>query len=219
MLLEQNRDIANNDNLTGSLNAFLENYMRNEFDDFLPAQVVSHDRIKNRVVLQILVQMVDTNNSKKSRARLVEVPVFRFGGGGFFISVPINPGDFGWVKASDRDISLIIASGGKINEPNTKRLHKFSDALFYPDMLKGWLIDGKNADALVIQSLDGSTCIALDSGRIEMDTTSFIVNATTIQLNSTSLKHNSKNIGDTHNHPQNDGSHFGGGVDTSSPNA
>lgn len=45
------------------------------------------------------------------------------------------------------------------------------------------------------------------------------VNITTqaVRINSASLQHNNINVGSTHVHPQNNGSHFGGGVNTSSP--
>jgi len=45
------------------------------------------------------------------------------------------------------------------------------------------------------------------------------LNATgNIAITSKTLSHNGINIGDTHNHPQNSGNHFGGGANTSAPN-
>ena len=40
----------------------------------------------------------------------------------------------------------------------------------------------------------------------------------TASITATRVEHNGINIGDTHNHPQNDGDHYGGGVNTSAPN-
>lgn len=40
----------------------------------------------------------------------------------------------------------------------------------------------------------------------------------TVSITATRVEHNGINIGDTHNHPQNDGDHYGGGVNTSAPN-
>ncbi|BAS67614.1 phage baseplate assembly protein domain-containing protein [Bathymodiolus septemdierum thioautotrophic gill symbiont] len=46
------------------------------------------------------------------------------------------------------------------------------------------------------------------------------INATgNIAITSQTLSHNGINVGDTHNHPQNSGDHFGGGTNTSAPNA
>ena len=204
--------------LTSNLRLFFESFIKENLDDMLPCKVVTHNRNTNRVDLQPLIMLKATDGSKINRQVIKNIPVFRFGGGGFFISIPIKVGDFGWIKANDRDISLMIQSGGNTDIPNTKRLHSFNDGLFFPDTLKDWVINGKNANALVISSLDGSTCIAVDNGRVEIDTQDLIINATNIQFNSSSFRHNSKNVGDTHSHPQNDGNHFGGGVNTNPPN-
>ena len=204
--------------LTSNIRLFFESFVKENLDDMLPCKVVAHNRVINRVDLQPLIMLKATDGSKINRQIIKNIPVFRFGGGGFFISVPIKVGDFGWIKANDRDISLMIQSGGKADIPNTKRLHSFNDGLFFPDTLKDWVIDGKNANALVISSLDGSTCIAVDNGRVEIDTQDLIINATNIQFNSSTFRHNDKNVGDTHSHPQNDGNHFGGGVNTNPPN-
>lgn len=204
--------------LTSNLRLFFESFVKENLDDMLPCKVVAHNRNTNRVDLQPLIMLKATDGSKFNRQIIKNIPVFRFGGGGFFVSVPIKVGDFGWIKANDRDISLMVQSGGGTDIPNTKRLHSFNDGLFFPDTLKDWVIDGKNANALVVSSLDGSTCIAVDNGRVEIDTQDLIINATNIQFNSSTFRHNDKNVGDTHNHPQNDGNHFGGGVDTNPPN-
>lgn len=212
-------EIPKNNDLTSNLKMFIESFVRDDLDNMLPCQVISHDRVKNRVDIKVLIMLKTTAGEKISRQVIRNIPVFRFGGGGFFFSVPIKAGDFGWIKANDRDISLMFQSGGKEDIPNTKRLHKFNDGLFFPDTLKEWVINGKNAEAVVISSMDGASCIAIDKNRIEIDTTDLIINATNVQINGSTLKHNSKNVGDTHTHPQNAGDHFGGGVDTSAPNA
>ncbi|WP_418187323.1 Gp138 family membrane-puncturing spike protein [Aliarcobacter lanthieri] len=216
MLIPNNTPPKNE--LTANLKMFIESFIKENLDDMLPCRVIAHNRDTNRVDLQPLIMLKTTDGNKLNRQIIKNIPVFRFGGGGFFISVPINNGDFGWIKANDRDISLMFQGNGKADIPNTKRLHSFNDGLFFPDTLKDWIIDGKNANALVLSSLDGSTCLALDNGRVEMDTQDLIINATNVQINSSTLKHNDKNIGDTHNHPQNDGNHFGGGVNTNPPN-
>lgn len=204
--------------LTSNLRLFFESFIKENLDDMLPCKVVAHNRDTNRVDIQPLIMLKATDGSKINRQVIKNIPVFRFGGGGFFISVPIKVGDFGWIKANDRDISLMVQSGGKADIPNTKRLHSFNDGLFFPDTLKDWIIDNKNANALVISSMDGSTCIAVDNGRVEIDTQDLIINATNIQFNSSTFKHNDKNVGDTHNHLQNNGNDQGGGVNTNPPN-
>jgi hypothetical protein len=157
----------------------LKKLMRSEtmkIDDMLPATVVSYDEDANRATIQPLVTMMTQDGEKVSRAQVFDAPVFRFGGGGFFIRYPIKAGDFGWLKANDRDISLILQNGGVQEDmPNTERLHSFSDALFIPDALKGWAVAGKNKDAMVIQSLDGKSVIALHNNKI-------VIEAGTVEL-------------------------------------
>ena len=162
--------------LAGSMQALLRAFARDNLDDMLPAKVVSYNQASNRAVIQPLVMIGTTDGAKVSRARCANVPVFRFGGGGFFIAMPLKAGDFGWLKANDRDTSLIFQGGGQEDWPNTERLHSFSDAMFFPDTLKDWAINGKNADALVIQSLAGETCLALADGRVEIDSTEIKLN-------------------------------------------
>lgn len=206
-----NSDIASESSLAGQLMGAFRNLMMNT-DDMLPATVVSYDDETNRAVIKPLVMMVSTEGQRISRAPVQNIPVFRFGGGGFFIRAPVKPGDFGWLKANDRDISLIFQRGGLEDEPNTHRMKTFSDAMFFPDSVKGWLIDGKNIDALVIQSLDGSVCLSLHGDKAVIDAPAFEVNAPEIALNgnvtvtgnSTSvggtMTHNGKNIGANHQH-------------------
>ncbi len=212
-----NSDMASDGSLAGQFAAAFRNLLMN-IDDMLPATVVSYDDTSNRAVIKPLVMMVTTGGRKVARGVLANIPVFRFGGGGFFIRMPVKPGDFGWLKANDRDISLVFQRGGLEDEPNTARLHTFSDAMFFPDTLKGWAIDGKNTDALVVQSADGSVCLSLHGDKAVLDTPLFEVNApetiytgnVTINGNHAvngdsnasggTLKHNGKDIGSTHKH-------------------
>lgn len=157
-------DNANDGELAGTLNEFLRAWLRDEVNDMMPATVVSYDEASNKAVLRPLVMIGTTGGAKVSRAEVSGIPVYRFGGGGFFIRFPIKAGDLGWIKANDRDISLVLQRGGLEDWPNTKRLHSFSDAMFFPDAMKGWIIDEKNKDAAVFQSLDGSACISVHGG-------------------------------------------------------
>ena len=175
----------------------LQNFLRG-VDDMIPAKVVSYDDTTNRAVIKPLVMLGTTDGQKISRAQLSNIPVFRFGGGGFFIRFPVKPGDFGWLKATDRDMSLIMQRGGLEDWPNTLRQHSFSDGMFFPDTLKSWVIDGANADALVIQSLDGSVCVSLHSGKVKIEAADIEV-VGNMSVTGT-MTNNGVNIGSTHVH-------------------
>lgn len=137
-------------------------------DDMLPARVLAYDDATGFATVQPIVQVGTTSGAKVSRAPIANIKTLRMGAGGFFIRFPIKAGDLGWIKANDRDISLILQSSGGEDWPNTKRLHSFSDALFIPDTFRGWAIDGGNIDALVIQSMDGTVCISVHNDKVHV---------------------------------------------------
>lgn len=161
-------DPADEDSLVGAFRSVLTKFLQN-VDDMLPATVIAYDRARNRATVQPQVMMGTTDGKKVSRAQVAEVPVLNFGGGGFVLSFPIKPGDLGWIKASDRDISLFLQG---LNEewPNTRRLHSFSDGLFIPDVMRQWTLDGADQERAVLQSTDGATRIAIGANTVEITT-------------------------------------------------
>lgn len=163
-----NADSANTDSLAGGVDAFLAGWVRDNLDDMLPAVVVSYDPASNRATIKPLVMIGTTDGSKKSRATVSNIPVFRFGAGGFFQRYPVKAGDFGWLKANDRDISLVLQRGGQQDWPNTKRRHNFSDAMFFPDTIKDWIVAGADVDALTLQSLDGQSVVSIAADNVEV---------------------------------------------------
>ena len=160
------RDPANDDSLTGAFKLILRKMTQN-LDDMLPCIVISHDRDANRVHVRPIIRIVDTLQNQHSRDVLASVPVLNLGAGGFFINFNIPAGSLGWIKASDRDISLFLQSY-KEEAPNTQRMHSFSDGLFIPDTMTGYTIDGEDDEAMVIQNLSGSVKIALDETSIRL---------------------------------------------------
>lgn len=194
-LQKPDKDQANTGSMAGQLRAAMNKWLMNEVDDMMPARVVSYDDATNRAVIQPLVMVGTTSGTKISRASLPNIPVFRFGGGGFFMRFPLNPGDFGWLKANDRDISLVMQARGGEDWPNTKRLHSFSDAMFFPDTVRDWVINGADANAAVLQSVDGFSVVSVGSAGIELR-----VGAQVLSLTAAGLFHNGVNIGATHVH-------------------
>jgi len=215
-----NTQQANSGNMGGITNEFLANWLRNEVDGMVPARVVSYDDTTNRAILHPIVMMGGTDGSKIARADVHNIPVYRFGGGGIFMRFPLKAGDLGWLAANDNDISLIMQGGGVEDWPNTERQCKFSDAVFFPDTLKSWIIDGANADNAVWQTLDGTTCIALGANGVKINRLTAVIDVTaahvklslggvSIELTAAGInmisppgtfKHNGKNVGDTHTH-------------------
>lgn len=153
------RDPANDDSILGMLRNVLDKFLLG-VDDMLPAQVVAFDRDANRVQVQPLVMLLTTNGDKVQRAQVASVPVVQLGAGGFVLNFNLKPGDFGYIKANDRDISLVM-QGGTMSSPNTLRKHSFEDGVFIPVVDRQFVIDPEDADNPVFQSNDGVVNFAL----------------------------------------------------------
>lgn len=158
-------DPADEESLVGVFRAVLAKFLQG-VDDCLPC-VVTGVSGRDRVTVQPQIMMGATDGSKVSRAPLASVPILNLGAGGFVMSFPVKVGDFGWIKASDRDTSLFF-QGMKEDWPNTKRMHSFSDGFFIPHLMRAWTLDGADADRVVIQSVDGSTRVAIGAGIVEV---------------------------------------------------
>lgn len=160
------KDPARLGGLPGALREILGKFLQS-VDDMLPAKVISYDRMKNTASVQPLIAVMTTNGDAVSRAVIASVPVFSFGGGNFMINFPLKKGDLGWIKASDRDISLFVQSL-KESKPNTVRKHSFEDGIFFPDAFRNYTLSDEDAENLVIQTLDSKTRISLWSDRVKI---------------------------------------------------
>ncbi len=153
--------------VTGAMTEILTKFLNSSIDDMLPAKIVSYDRDSNRATIQPLIAMVATDDSVISRNQLASIPVLNLGGGGFLLSFNLNPGDLGWIKASDRDISDFIKSYSEA-VPTTKRTHDFNNGLFIPHVMNGYSIDSEDEENAVLQSTDGTVRVSLFSDKIKI---------------------------------------------------
>ena len=153
------RNPANDDTMVGMLREVLRKTLQNT-DDMLPAKVQVYDRATNRARVTPLIEVVTTEGERVQRADIPSIPVMLLGGGGFFLSFHLPAGSLGWIKASDRDISLFLQSYTQ-HAPNTRRLHSFEDALFIPDVMTGYTIAQEDNEAFVLQNLDGTVRISM----------------------------------------------------------
>ena len=167
-------NISEQESLAGVIKFMIRKHQQ-QTDDMLPAVIVSYDRTTNRAKVQPLIAYVTTANQQVKRAPVGSVPVLTLGGGGFVMSFPLKPGDLGWIKANDRDLSTFWQNLGPAAPPS-QRQKTFEDAMFIPDvMMKGVTIADEDADAVVLQSLDGSVRIALMSDTIKMTAPNIIL--------------------------------------------
>lgn len=152
-------DPANNDSLAGTLMFAFSKFMQ-QIDGVLPAKVIAYDRTANRVQVAPQIALLTTDGSIVPRSQIASIPVLVLGGGGYFLNFPLNAGDLGWIIANDRDISLFLQSYDE-SPPNTTRMFDFSDALFIPDVMRGYTIATEDNGNAVLSNLDSSVRIAL----------------------------------------------------------
>ena len=153
--------------LSGTVRLVLTKFLQ-QVDDMLPARVISYDRETNMARVQAFINVVTTAGTRVPRAEISSIPVLQLGGGGFVLSFPIQPGNMGWIKANDRDISMFLQSYTS-SDPNTQRMHSFEDALFIPDtMFQSVSINPEDEANVVLQSLDGSQRVAIWPGKIKI---------------------------------------------------
>ena len=122
---------------------------------------------RTKVNVRPLIKIVAQDGTASSRSIIEGLQVFTAGAGDKLISFPVTAGSLGWLDACDRDISLFLQSYSDA-EPPSSRMHSFSDARFVPDIMTNITIAGEDAEAIVIQTRDGSVKIALDDSEIRI---------------------------------------------------
>lgn len=176
-------DPADDDSILGMLNTVLRKFLQS-VDGALPARIVSYARHpENRAVVQPMVAMLTTAGATIPRAQINGVPVLLLGGGGHMLSFNLKPGDFGWLIANDRDISLFMQSFNN-SSPNTVRFHSFEDAIFIPDAMRDFTINDEDTDNVVLQTLDGKYRVAIwdDRVKITADDTTVEMKTGTVEI-------------------------------------
>lgn len=198
------KDPANEGSLGGALREVFRKLMQGT-DGMLPSEVVSYDRATNTATVRPIIALLTTAGEVVPRATIARVPVLALGGGGFAINFPLQPGDRGWIEASDRDISLFAQNLAADQRPNTLRLHSFEDGRFLPDVFRSLDVSEVGADAMAIQSLDGAVRVELSPVRLRLVAETVQIDATTTTINGNvetfgTLENNGVNVGSTHPH-------------------
>lgn len=135
-----------------------------DVDDMMPARIVSWDSDTNRAQVEILYLVTMTDSSVHPMLAPAEVPTLVAGAGDLVLVWPLKPGDLGWIKSNDRDISLFLQEYNA-QPGNLPRIHSFEDAIFIPDAMKDFIVT--DADAVSLQTKDGTTSVQLKPGSIK----------------------------------------------------
>lgn len=208
-------DPANEGSLEGVLKT-VNNKLLQSLDKCLPAKIIKVDRAKNRVQVQPLITRLKTDGGTLSRAPIIDIPIVNISGGGFIINFPLQVGDLGWVFACDRDITLFKKSYSEA-KPNTIRKHTFEDSIFLPDIINPVGINISDSSALVIQSCDGSTKIAMEKGKITIKADTIDFQTPNANFIGGTVKNDGVSIDKNHKHAQGSDSHGDAEQDTTPP--
>lgn len=189
-------DPALNDTLAGAVSFAISKSLQ-AIDDMLPAKVVAFKPgAPAYVQVQPMIKILTTTNTQISRAQLAEIPVLTMGGNGFVMYFSLKPGDLGYIKANDRDISLYLQYLAE-SPPNTDRMHSFSDAVFIPAVLTQYTINPEDTGNMILQSLDGTVKISLGTGKIKIAAPTVEIDGLTTVTMTTPLLHVFGNIAAT----------------------
>lgn len=166
-------NLANYNSMSGMMREVLASFLQN-VDDMIPGKIISYDRAANLAKVQPLIMLVKTDGTVQARAEIASIPVLQLGGGNFMMNFNLNPGDLGFIKANDRDISLFMQSFTQ-SPPNTYRKHNFSDSIFIPAPMQNMTINSEDESNMVISTLDGTQRIAIWPDRVKVTSNDKIV--------------------------------------------
>lgn len=137
-----------------------------ELHTCLPGIIDSFDPVKQTASVQPAIKRVFTEQGGVNLPLCVDVPVAFPGGGDFFLTFPVQPGDECILFFSERCIDFWYANGG-VQLPAEYRLHDLSDAFALvgvnsqPNKLTQVQTDGAE-----LRTRDRSTYIKLTAGTI-----------------------------------------------------
>ena len=157
---------ASTGNLLAQTLDTLRAFVRDELDDCLPCRVEAVTET-GTVNVQILPLMILSDGTTMARTPLLDIPVQWPGCQTALIRFKLQPGCLGLLKATDRDITLILQQMAEAR-PNTLRRHSFSDAFFIPADFREFTEAG--AGDVVIQMRDGVNHISMGADNITLAT-------------------------------------------------
>lgn len=99
-----------------------------ELHTMLPGIIVSFDPDKQTATVQPAIQRIFTDKGPVNLPVCVDVPVAFPGGGDFYLTFPVKPGDECILAFSERCIDHWYAAGGT-QTPSEYRLHDLSDGI------------------------------------------------------------------------------------------
>lgn len=152
---------------------YIESRLR-DLHTAIPGTIVSFNAVKQTATVQpsikrIFVLKNPGQSAVVSQVNLplcVDVPVQFPGGGGFFLTFPVMPGDGCLLQFSERAIDFWYQNGGQ-QLPSEYRLHDLSDAIATVGLnSQPNVIPTFNGSACELRTRDGNTFVRVESGTI-----------------------------------------------------
>lgn len=170
----------------------------------LPGIIVSFDAATQTAQVQPAIKRIFTEKGAVNLPVCVDVPVEFPGGGGYFMTFPVKPGDECCLCFSERAIDFWHVNGG-VQLPSEYRLHDLSDAIArvglnsQPNKIANFFTGGaelrnRDADMFVRVADDGSITQQTGSGSTILTPDTFTVNAANIIFNGNVLTNGNLNI-------------------------
>ena len=159
--------------ITTMLDKVLFEWSKNSLHTAMPGVVDSYDATTRRARVRPALRLVMTgarpgeDGEMMERALAVNVPVMWSSSGGFAGMMPLNPGDRGMLLFSERGMTEFKTTG-TIATPDKSRFFSESDGVFYPCDFGIEAATPASATAAVIQTLDGTRSMLVDTDRVEL---------------------------------------------------
>ena len=132
----------------------------------LPGVVRSYDASTRRARVQPAINQRLTDGSTLPRPELLDVPVWIPAGGGYYVHVPLRPGDPVLLVFGMRSISTWKVACTQV-DPDSDAIMSIADAVCVP----GWGADAATSpptEGVSIQTADGSTSLTVEDGAVSI---------------------------------------------------
>jgi len=161
------------DEPTSWLNFCIKQMLKNIYT-CLPANIKTYDASTKRAVVEISLNLVTTNDEELPYPAIAEVPVIFPASSQYIIQFPLVEGDNVLVLFSQRGLSQFKETYTQ-SKPDDSGFFSLKDAVAIPGF--GSLSNTPaQSDALTVQTVDGSTFMALKPGQITLTATKVVIN-------------------------------------------
>jgi len=157
--------------LTEVIRSALEAFRRS-LHTALPGRIVSYDSARQVADVEIQIELAlpkrDGTTTHEQLPKLRDVPIGHPAGGGYFVHLPLAPGDFVWVMFSECSLEAFIGDG-KIHRQKDLRTHGLSGAYAIPALSPAEpnKLGAQPSGKLVLRREDGPA-IAIDEDYVHL---------------------------------------------------